>query len=52
MKPRQDGLVWTREDLGADGTHPSDSGRIKVGKMLLDFFKTNPTTRPWFTGRT
>jgi len=51
MKPRQDGLVWTREDLGVDGTHPSDSGRIKVGKMLLEFFKSDPTTRPWFTGR-
>jgi hypothetical protein len=49
MKPRKDGLVWTREDLANDGTHPSDpSGRMKVGKMLLEFFKSDPTTTPWF----
>jgi hypothetical protein len=48
MKPRKDGLIWTREDLGADGTHPSDSGRVKVAKLLLDFFKSDPTTKPWF----
>jgi hypothetical protein len=49
VKPRKDGLIWTREDLGADGTHPSDpSGRRKVGKLLLEFFKSDATTRPWF----
>jgi hypothetical protein len=48
MKPRQDGLVWTREDLGPDGTHPSDLGRVKVAKLLLAFFKSDPTTKPWF----
>ena len=49
MKPRKDGLIWKREDVAADGTHPSDpSGRMKVGKMLLEFFKTDPTTTPWF----
>ena len=49
MKPRKDGLIWTREDLGPDGTHPSDpSGRVKVAKLLLAFFKSDPTTKPWF----
>jgi hypothetical protein len=48
MKPRKDGLVWTREDLGPDGTHPSELGRAKVAKLLLDFFKSSPATRPWF----
>jgi hypothetical protein len=48
MKPRKDGLIWTREDLAADGTHPSDSGRVKVAKLLLAFFKSDPATRPWF----
>ena len=48
MKPRKDGLIWTREDLGADGTHPSPRGQVKVAKLLLDFFKSDPTTRPWF----
>ena len=44
MKPRQDGLIWTREDLGPDGTHPSPSGQAKVAKLLLEFF--NPAPRP------
>jgi hypothetical protein len=39
---------WTRDDLGPDGTHPSDSGRAKVGRMLLDFLKQDPTSRIWF----
>lgn len=48
-QPRQsDGLVWLREDLAADGTHPSPSGRQKVAGMLLTFFKTDPNTRMWF----
>jgi hypothetical protein len=49
IKPRQsDGLVWLREDLGPDGTHPSPSGRQKVAEMLLTFFKTDPTAKQWF----
>jgi hypothetical protein len=49
MKGRkQDGLVWTREDFGPDGTHPSDAGRRKVAKLLLDFLKTEPTAKTWF----
>ncbi len=48
---RADGLKWLREDFGAqDGMHPSEKGREKVAKMLLDFLKTDPTARPWFTG--
>ena len=45
---RSDGMVWLREDLGSDGTHPSNSGRQKVARMLLDFFKTSPFTSCWF----
>jgi hypothetical protein len=43
-----DALVWKREDLGADGTHPSESGQQKVAELLLRFFKTDPTARSWF----
>jgi hypothetical protein len=48
--PRQgDGLVWKREDLRAtDGMHPSDLGRNKVARMLLDFFKSDPYAKGWF----
>jgi hypothetical protein len=46
IKPRKsDGLVWKREDLAGDGTHPSMSGRRKVAEMLLKFFNTHPTAR-------
>jgi hypothetical protein len=45
---QQDGLVWTREDVGPDGTHPSNSGREKVGKLLLEFLKDDATARVWF----
>ncbi|MGH6784035.1 MAG: hypothetical protein ACREBP_05360 [Sphingomicrobium sp.] len=43
-----DSLVWKREDLARDGTHPSASGREKVAKLLLEFFKTDPLAKPWF----
>ena len=43
-----DDLVFKREDLGPDGTHPSPSGRQKIAGLLLKFFKSDPTTTPWF----
>jgi hypothetical protein len=50
ITPRKsDGLVWRREDLREDGTHPSaTSGRDKVAKLLLAFLKTHPTAKIWF----
>jgi hypothetical protein len=49
LTPRKsDGLVWKREDLAGDGTHPSDSGRRKVAEMLLAFFKTDAEAKTWF----
>jgi hypothetical protein len=49
LKGRKDGrVVWKREDLGPDGTHPSMLGREKVAKLLMDFLKTDATSRPWF----
>lgn len=43
-----DNLVWKPDDLGGDGTHPSDRGRRKVAELLLQFVKTDPTARLWF----
>lgn len=45
---KTDSLVWKPEDLGPDGTHPSDSGRRKVAELLLNFVKTDPTAKVWF----
>lgn len=43
-----DKLAWLRDDFAGDGTHPSSSGREKVAKMLLDFFKTDESAKTWF----
>ena len=47
-KARSDGLFYTRSDLVADGTHPSQTGEQKVGRLLLDFFKASAYTNCWF----
>ena len=48
---KSDGLVWKVEDFREnDRTHPSvESGREKVAKLLLNFLKNDPTSKPWFT---
>lgn len=46
--PRSDGLKWLPSDYQADGTHPSATGRQKTAQMLLQFFSTDETTKPWF----
>ncbi len=43
-----DKLVWERNDFAGDGVHPSDSGRMKVANLLLDFLTTDLLARPWF----
>ncbi|HJS09135.1 MAG TPA: hypothetical protein VJ809_15810 [Pirellulales bacterium] len=49
MTPRKaDALTYSREDLAADGVHPSESGRKKVAKLMLDFYKSDPLAKTWF----
>ncbi|HCT93572.1 MAG: hypothetical protein A2X19_01800 [Bacteroidetes bacterium GWE2_39_28] len=48
ITPRSDGLIWVISDYQSDGTHPSTTGRQKVAQMLLQFFSTDETTKPWF----
>jgi hypothetical protein len=45
---RADGFRYDKEDFSSDGTHPSAAGERKVGKLLLEFFKTDSTTKLWF----
>jgi hypothetical protein len=47
--PRGDGVRFELADFSEkDRMHESPAGQVKVGKMLLQFFKTDPTTRTWF----
>ena len=48
VKGRKDGLVFTRDDYGLDGMHPGWGATNKTTKMLMDFLKTDPTSRTWF----
>jgi hypothetical protein len=46
---RVDGFSYDSKDFSdRDGTHLSPSGVEKVGRLILEFFKSDPTTRPWF----
>lgn len=47
VSPRSDGLVYKREDLSGDGVHPSQLGREKIARQLLEFFKTDPLAKSW-----
>ncbi len=42
------GLSYDRDDFAPDGTHPAPPGQQKVAAEMLRFFRTDPTTRPWF----
>jgi hypothetical protein len=48
LTKRADGLGYEEKDFANDGTHPSQSGREKVARQLLDFFRSDSTARPWF----
>jgi len=46
--PRSDGLTWSCSDFVEDGTHPSNSGKEKVGQLLLASFLGSEIAAPWF----
>ncbi|MCB1277118.1 hypothetical protein [Prosthecobacter sp.] len=43
-----DDLIYVKADFAGDGVHPSQSGREKVAKQLLEFFATSPLAKGWF----
>lgn len=46
---RADGLTWACQDIKYDGFHPSDLyGREKETNLMMNFFKSDDTTTPWF----
>jgi hypothetical protein len=45
---RGDRFHYEETDFAADGTHESPAGVKKIGKEMLQFFKTDSTTRGWF----
>ena len=44
-----DALAYGKDDFSGDGVHPSNSGREKVAKQLLEFFATNALAKGWFS---
>lgn len=50
MQPRADGLSWACADYQNDGVHPTHFGRYKVALLLEQYFHSEPTATPWFTG--
>jgi hypothetical protein len=47
-----DGFFFVEDDLRDDDrTHESTQGQDKVGRELLKFFETDPTSRAWFTAQ-
>jgi hypothetical protein len=48
-KPRGDGFRYVLADfMETDQMHESPAGQIKVGNQMLQFFRTDTTTRTWF----
>lgn len=45
---RSDGFSYDATDFRDDGTHHSPAGSRKVGQLMLDFFQSDSTTKPWF----
>ena len=46
---RSDGFRFEKPDFRDDDQmHHSAAGMTKIGQQLVDFFKTDATTRSWF----
>lgn len=55
LKPRSDGFIWTCCEPTSDvynNPHPESSGAQKCADQIYAFFKTDPTTTPWYLRKT
>jgi len=51
-RPRKDAFSFTLEDYREnDRMHYSPQGQIKIGNLMLRFFKTDATSKSWFLGK-
>jgi hypothetical protein len=48
LNPRSDGLTWAQNEFAADGTHPSQAGQTKVGRLLMQHMINSPFAEEWF----
>ncbi|HVN18028.1 MAG TPA: choice-of-anchor D domain-containing protein [Dongiaceae bacterium] len=49
LTPNNDEFFWSCQDFTSDGIHPAlPAGREKGGNTIMNFFKTDSTTTPWF----
>jgi hypothetical protein len=47
--PRSDGLFYECSDYQPGGVHPATGAADKIATLLLDHFRSDPTSRSWFT---
>lgn len=48
VKKNSAGVFYEVSDFGKDGTHHSQAGMDKLGRHLLEFFRSDTTARGWF----
>lgn len=48
LTPRSDGLTWACAEFATDGTHPATAARTKVADLLIAFFHSDATAKPWY----
>ena len=44
-----DDLIYVKDDFAGDGVHPSNSGREKFAKQLLEILAASPLAKGWFS---
>jgi hypothetical protein len=48
LRARSDGLAWSCQDFDSGGEHNSPQGSEKDANLMLNFFRSDDATLPWF----